>query len=487
MKRFKLRYYGVVIIFISMISLTPLIVLPFFPHEIKYAFAFTVTAAVSALFGLIICVIPRKSVRIDWENPFERGSLPVLLIWGYGFIIGALPFIIGGILPPLRALFESVSGWTTTGLTTVNVDNIPHIFLFFRSFMQFCGGLGFILIFSSIMLDKKTVNLYNAEGHPEKLLPNLRGTARTIILLYVMFMAAGVLFYVIFGMGVFDAVCHTMSALSTAGYSTKSVSIGHYNSLPIEIITTVLMLIGSVNFAILLMLVKRNFKKVFKITEMRFMIGMILIFTPLIAFSLVIHSVSGVGKSLRDALFGVVSIFSTTGYSTVNYAEWPPSASVLVLLLMIVGGGIGSTAGGIKLSRAYILLRFTLENIRKHLSPTRKITSFSYYRVQGKTHADSAFIAETLGFIACYIGIAVIGTLLLTLTAGCSVYEAMFEFTSALGTVGISNGITNASANAPTLIIEITAMILGRLEIYVVLAGALSGAKTIGRMAGIRR
>lgn len=485
--RFKLKYYGTVIIFISLIFLVPLAVLPFYPRELKYAPSFVITAAISAVFGIIVCVIPHKSVRINWENPFEQSSLPVLLIWSYGFIIGALPFIIGGILPPLRALFESVSGWTTTGLTTVDVDVTPHIFLFFRSYMQFCGGLGFILIFSSIMRDKKTINLYNAEGHPEKLLPNLRRTSRVIIMLYLMFLAVGVIFYALFGMSFFDAVCHAMSALSTSGYSTKSASIGQYNSLPIELVTIVLMLIGSVNFGILLLLVRRSFRKASKITEMRFMAGMIVVFVPLIAFSLIVQAHTGAAKAFREALFGTVTIFSTTGYSIANYAEYPPFASALIMLLMIIGGGIGSTAGGIKMLRAYLLLRFTTENIRKHLSSTRKITLLSVHRVHGKDYVDAAFVADTLGFIACYISIAVIGTMLLTLTADCSVYEAMFEFTSALGTVGISNRIISMNTNAGTLIVEMAGMILGRLEIYVVLAGALSGAKTIGRIAGIRK
>jgi len=485
--RIKLKYYGTVIIFISLIFLVPLAVIPFYPREWEYSIAFVITAAISAVFGLIICVIPHKSVRIDRENPFEQNSLPVLLIWGYGCIIGALPFILGGILPPVRALFESVSGWTTTGLTTVDAEATPHIFLFFRSFMQFCGGLGFILIFSSIMHDKKTVNLYNAEGHPDKLLPNMRRTSRAIIFLYLMFLVAGVILYVIFGMNPFDAICHTMSSLSTAGYSTRAASIGYYASFPIELITVILMLIGAANFGILLLLVRGSFKKVAKVTEMRFMAGMLAVFVPLIAFSLIIQAHTGVLQAFRDALFGAVTIFSTTGYSTANYAEYPPFASVLILLLMVIGGGMGSTAGGIKLSRTYLLLRFTTENIRKHLSSSRKITLLSVHRIHGKDFVDAAFIADTLGFIACYISIAVIGTMMLTLTADCPVYDAMYEFTSALGTVGVSCGVTGEHSNAGTLIVEMAGMILGRLEIYVVLAGALSGAKTIGKITGIRK
>lgn len=475
--------YGKSILLIGMLIAVPLVVLPFYPEEIPYASSFIIPAALSIALGLAVCfLMPNKEESVtEWQAPLQRGSLPVLFTWCSAFLMGAIPFVISGQLSFIHALFESVSGWSTTGLSVADVTALPHIFLFHRSFMQYCGGLGFIIVMVMLVQGKQAMNLFNAEGHPDKLMPNLKQTAWIIFILYNSFLMAGTLLYSFFGMGLFDAVCHTMSALSTAGFTTQAGSIGEYGSLPIEIITIVLMLIGSTNFAILLLLVKRKFRQVLRISEFRFMLGLILIFVPLTALSLISERGMGIGEGLHNALFGVVTTFTTTGYSTMNYAGWPPFAVGLLILLMIIGGCAGSTAGGIKLSRTYLLIRITRENICKRLSSAHKTTNSNYYKAQEKTAINSALIADTTGFIACYAGILIIGTLLITLTEGCTLFDAMFEFTSAFGTVGISNGLTNAHTGTGTLIVEMVGMMLGRLEIFIVFVGIYSGIKALKR------
>jgi len=473
--------YGKLLLLIGILITFPLMVLPFYPEETKYIAAFLIPSVISIVLGTAVCILaPHKEEGFtEWQSPLQRGSLPVMFAWCFSFLVGALPFVIAGQLSFIHALFESVSGWTTTGLSVADVTVMPRIFLFHRSFMQFCGGLGFIIMIVMLVQGKQSMNLYNAEGHPDRIMPSLKRTARTIFSLYTGFLILGTWLYWVFGMKLFDAVCHTMSALSTAGFSTQANSIGEYGSLPIEIITIVLMLIGSTNFAILLLLVKRKFRRMVRVSEFLFLIGLLLIFVPLVAFSLIKDMNMGIGDSIINSLFGIVTTFSTTGYSTMNYAQWPPFAVGLLILLMIIGGGAGSTAGGIKLSRTYLLIRITCENIRKRLSPPQRITAPFYYRVQGKTPIDDTLIKDTVGFTTCYLGVFIIGTLLLTLTSGSSLFDAMFEFASAFGTVGISNGLTNADAAAGTLIVQMIGMILGRLEIFIVFVGVYSGAQTL--------
>ena len=404
-----------------------------------------------------------------------------MFAWCFAFFAGASPFIIGGQLSFLLAVFESVSGWTTTGLTVVDVTSMPHIYLFHRSFMQYCGGLGFIIMIAMLVRGKQNMSLYNAEGHPDRLMPSLKKTSQTIFRLYSCFLIAGSLIYRVFGMRLFDAICHTMSALSTAGFTTQAHSIGEYNSLPLEIITVVLMLVGSTNFAILLLLVKRKFRQISRVSEVRFMAGLLIVFVPLSAFSLMSKMGLGLGRSFMNALFGVVTTFTTTGYSTMNYALWPPFALGLLVVLMIIGGSVGSTAGGIKLLRTYLLIRITKENVKGRISPARRVTAPVYYRAQGKMPIDNTLIKDTVGFVSCYIGIFIVGTLLLTLTADSSLFDAMFEFASAFGTVGISNGLTNAGASVGSLLILMVGMILGRLEVFIVFIGIFTGIKTLKR------
>lgn len=476
--------YGKLMLLIGCLIMIPILVLPFYPEEAKYAVSFIIPSLTSIALGLLSCrrwgnKNREQNETSEWQSSLQKGSLPVLFAWCFGFLAGAVPFMISGQLGFVHALFESVSGWTTTGLTVADVTKMPHIFLFHRSFMQYCGGLGFILMLLMLVGDKQAVSLYNAEGHPDRLMPNLKRTVHTIFMIYNGFLVLGTLVYRILGMELFDSICHTMSALSTAGFTTQANSIGTYGSFPIEATTIVLMLIGSTNFAVLLLLTRFKFKKMLKVSELRFMFGLIAIFVPLAGFSLMSNMGMGFFESMHNALFGVVTTFSTTGYSTMNYAGWPPFALGLIMVLMIIGGSIGSTAGGIKLSRAYLLLRIARTNIKRRLSPSRNVTAENYYRAQGKVPIDHFLIVDTLGFVFCYMAVFIIGTLLITLTEESSLFDAMFEFASAFGTVGISNGLTNPSTGTLTLIIEMVGMVLGRLEVFIVFIGMSAGISNV--------
>ncbi|MCL1904386.1 MAG: TrkH family potassium uptake protein [Oscillospiraceae bacterium] len=477
--------YGKLALLVGVLISFPLFIIPFYPDESRYLNAFLIPSGVAVVLGFVICIFaPRgEGVITEWQSPLQKGSLPVLFIWVFAFISGAFPFFIGGQYNSriILALFEAVSGWTSTGLTISDVAVMPRIFLLHRAFMQYCGGLGFIIVIAMLARGKQSISLYNAEGHADRIMPSLKRTAQIITLLYSCLLGVGIIAYHAFGMELFDSICHAMSAISTAGFSTKAGSIGEYNSLPIDIITIVLMLIGSINFAALLLLLKGGIRKFFRISEVRLMRGIILVFLPLVSFSLFRDMNMGFGEGIKNALFGITSIFTTSGYSLMNYAEFPPFALGLFFVLMFVGGSAGSTSGGIKLIRVYLFIRIMKENIKKRFSPSRRITSPSYERIQGKTPIDDTLVKDTFGFISCYMMIYVIGVLLLSLTAESTLFDSMFEFASAFGTVGISNGITSADASVGTLVILMCGMILGRLEIFIVFIGVYTCARKLGR------
>lgn len=462
-------------ILIGLLVAVPLVVVPFYPQDRVYFVPFMLPSLGSILLGSIACLVRKNEYStFEWRSSMQRSSLTVLFAWGWGVLVGAISFVLSGQLTIVQALFEAVSGWTTTGLSVMDVTVTPHIFLFHRSFMQFCGGLGFVMMMIMLVQDKQSMNLYNAEGHPDKLMPNLRKTAQMICFMYIGFLIFGTSAYVIAGMNLFDAINHTMCALSTGGFSTKLNSIGEYNSFFIDIITIILMLIGTTNFAVLLLLTRRKWRQVIRVSEVRFMFLLLLIFVPITAFSLMSGLNMGFGEGFRHALFDFSSALSTSGYSSMSYTSWPPLAIGMLILTMLIGGGMGSTAGGIKLSRIYLMLRITLQNIRKRLSPPRNVEAPYYFRAQGKTQIDSSLVMDTIGFVASYLFIFIIGTLLLTITAGCSLTEAMFEFASALGTVGLSIGLTSPVTGTATLVVEMFGMILGRLEIFIVIIGVYS-------------
>ena len=472
---------GKLMLLVGLLVATPLIILPFYPGDWIYGLSFLFPAGSSILLGAAFCLFGRRDgdSGFEWKSSMQRSSLTVLFAWFWGIFVGAVPFVISGRLTVLQALFESVSGWTTTGLSVMDVTVTPKIFLFHRSFMQFCGGLGFVMMMVMFVSGKQSMNLFNAEGHPDKLMPNLKKTAQTVFIMYSSFLVAGTAAYQIAGMELFDAIMHTMCALSTGGFSTRLNSIGEYNSFAIEIITIVLMLTGTTNFAVLLLLAKRQWQQFIRVSEIRFMFLVLFIFVPVTAISLSGGLDISFAKGLRKASFDIISALSTTGYSTMSYTSWPPFATGILILMMLIGGGMGSTAGGIKLSRVYIMLRLAVLNIHRRLSPSRNVEAPCYVKAQGKTPIDASLTADTTGFFVCYLVLFITGSLLTTLTSGCGLTAGMFEFASALGTVGLSIGLTGPATGAGTLIVEMFGMILGRLEIFIVITGLYSGVSIL--------
>ena len=468
---------GKLMFLIGLFVAAPLLVLPWFPQDSGYTMAFLIPGGGSMLLGLLFCVFAKRDTECanDWRSSVRRSSLTVLFAWAWGVFVGALPFVLGNQLTMVQALFEAVSGWTTTGLSAMDVSITPLIYLFHRSFMQYCGGLGFIMMMIILISNKQSMNLYSAEGHPDKIMPNIKKTAQAIFIIYNVCLVIGTVAYYIAGMTWFDSLCHSMCSLSTGGFSTKLNSIGEYDSLAIEIITIVLMLIGTTNFAALILLAKGKVRSFFRVSEVKFMFILLAVFIPITALSLADGLEISYLEGLRKSSFDVVSALSTSGYSTMSYAEWPQFAIGVLILMMVIGGGIGSTAGGIKISRVYLCLRLAVTNIRKKLSPSNNVEAPYYVKAQGKAPIDKELAEDTTSFVITYLVIYIFGSLLLTVTADCTLTEAMFDFASSISTVGLSIGITNPMTNDATLIVEMIGMLLGRLEIFIVLIGFSSG------------
>jgi trk system potassium uptake protein TrkH len=472
---------GKLMIIIGLLICVPIFIVPFFPSNHIYILDFLVPAAISIILGLII----GRSFKSNQEKLVEiipqqhDGIITVLFAWGYGFLIGGIPFILSGQLNFLQGLYESVSGWTTTGLSVMDVTVTPPIFLFYRSFMQFCGGLGFIMMMVMVIQEKDSMSLYEAEGHSDRIMPNIRKTAQVIFLIYSLFLVVGTSVYTALGMPLFDSLLHTMSALSTGGFSSEPESIGAYGSISIEAFTILLMLIGTTNFAILLLLINRKLKQVAKISELRFLSLLLIILIPLTMASLFFSTYLTAGESFRHATFNIVSALSTTGYSSISYEGWSHFSIGIVIIAMLIGGGLGSTAGAIKLTRVYILMRVLGSNIRKRMSSSRRVSQSYYYTAQGKQSLDSSLVLDTFGFVLCYLIIFIIGSLAITWTANVNLSDGMFEFASSLGTVGLSIGLTGPTTDGGTLIVQMIGMILGRLEIFIVLIGIYSAVSNI--------
>ena len=469
--------FGKLAILIGLLAAVPVIILPWYPEDLKYALSFLVPGSVSILFGLITCIFGKTDSEgsAGWRSQAGQSSLTILFAWTWGPLVGALPFIFGKQLTVLQALYEALSGWTTTGLSVMDVPSIPMIFLFYRSFMQYCGGLGFIVMMMLITTNKQSMILYSAEGHPDKIMPNIKKTAQMIFVIYNVCLILGSISCRIAGMTWFESICHCMCTLSTGGFSTKLNYIGEYHSFAIEIITIILMLIGTTNFVALLLLARRKFRSFFSISDVKFHLILLAIFIPPTAVLLSHAADIGLVGGFRESAFVIISALSTTGYPIRNLTEWPAFGIGILILMMVIGGEIGSTSGGIKLSRVYLLFRISAVQIRKKLSPSSNVESLNYVKASGKMPIDQDLAGDTISYVIIYLAVFVIGSLLMTVTADCTLTEAMFDFASALSNVGLSVGITGPGTNAPTLIVEMIGMILGRLEIFIVVIGCKFG------------
>lgn len=466
------NYYGQFLILIGALLLVPLITLLFYPEDTSLSYAFIIPSFISICLGMMICYWrSQKKISTQWRSSIHEGSLTVLYAWLVGIVLGALPFVLSGQLTMVQALFEAVSGWTTTGLSVVDVTQVNHLFQFHRCFMQFCGGLGFIMMILFFVQENQSANLYDAEGHPDRLEPRLINTVHMIFSLYFLSLMIGTFLYHFFGMSWFDSIFHAMCSLSTGGFSTQVDSIGAYHSLAIEWVTILLMIVGTTNFAVLLLMVKRKWYKVIKVSELRLFVVLIILFTIIVTISLSYSFYMSLEDSLRTAIFNVVSALSTTGYSTMSYQQWPSLAILSLIVLMLIGGGYGSTAGGMKLTRVYIALKTLQKTFLQKISSKRSISKIYHYRAQGKTEITPSLLQDTISYIFIYLILFMIGTGLLSFFADCDLQSAMFEFASALGTVGLSIGITTPDTSNIVLVIEMIGMILGRLEIFVVFIG----------------
>lgn len=461
---YVLKYIGTMIMFVAGIILLPLLVLPFYPDEIKNAIYFVIPAAAAGGIGFLL---GRIHVSEDYRLSIGNDAIIVVGVWLLAALFSALPFMLSGMLNFTQAYFEAMSGWTTTGLSVIDVTKAPHVFLIFRSIIQFFGGVGIVLVVVSALSENLGVTLYASEGHNDKLLPNLARSSRLILKIYLGYFLAGTVVYVIFGMPVFDAVNHSMAALSTGGFSTQTLSIGAYNSFPIELVTVILMLLGATNFFAHMLLIKGKFHTFLKLGETKFMLILIALSVPTVSVLSLYKVYGSIGSAFRIGFFNIISALTTTGFATVSYNEWPDSAWLAMILLMVIGGSIGSTAGGIKSGRVYLILKQIGWSVRRKFKPERMVNKPLIYKPEGKKVISPEMYLEASNYAIIFIIILFIGTGVLTLT-GYSLKDALFEYGSALGTVGLSVGVTSINTPLVDLWAMIIGMLFGRLEIFVV-------------------
>ncbi|HOX37575.1 MAG TPA: TrkH family potassium uptake protein [Candidatus Brocadiia bacterium] len=478
--RAVLSQTGFVMVICAGLILTPLMALPFWPEEIAQAHAFLIPAVVMALLGIIFWRLFKPADEIALT--VQEGGIIVLLVWIIACLFSAWPLMSGHGLNFTQAVFESVSGWSTTGLSVVDVTRASHMVLLWRSMMQLAGGAGLAIIMLAAVIGPTGPAVSTAEGR-DLLVPHVRKSARLVLIIYGGYIVAGIPALRLVGMSWFDAANHAITAVSTGGFSTRVESIGYWDSPAVESVTIVLMILGNLNFVTAWVLLRGRFRAFIRNGEVRLMAVLI----PVSAILLLGLTCRGLypslSKSARVALFENVSALTTTGFSTVGYGNWNAFGWFVLIVLMLVGGGACSTAGGIKQFRIYLLWKGVIWEIRRWLMPSSAVMENAIWEGDQLVFVSDARLRQVGVFFFLYLFTYMLGVG--TLCAyGVGLKDALFEFASSIGDVGLSVGVTNASAPPGLLWAETIGMFLGRLEIIVVFAAAVKLLRDLPTLVG---
>lgn len=404
----------------------------------------------------------------------REGFLIVSLAWVLFSFFGSLPFYLSGCIPTFEsAFFETVSGFTTTGNTMIkNVEILPYGILFWRSLTHWMGGMGIVIFTIAFLPLLKTggLKLFSAESTGPmlaKIHPRISDTSKRLWYVYIFLTVLEIILLCLEGMGTFDSVCQSFGTLAGGGFSTKNASIGFWPSPIIHYTIIVFMFCSGVNFILLYFLLKGQLKRFWDNEELKWFLGFTIVVSLIIGSILYTTGYGGLEKSFRDALFQVSSAVTTTGYSTVNFMAWDPLLWSLLLLVMIIGGSAGSTAGGAKVVRVLLALKNIRNDFRRFLHPNAVIP----VRMD-RSVVSQQVITNSIAFLFAYFLVILISTLVL-LATGMSFVNSVGSTISSISNVGLAIGDFPSGTYAD---IPVAAkwylsflMLVGRLELYTLL------------------
>ena len=431
--------------------------------------------------ALLICVIIGWLLWYPFRNQdviLQRkdGFFIVALFWIMLGILGAIPFYIALDISGLDAVFESVSGLTTTGATVLSgLENLPPSILFYRQEIQWFGGMGLVVLATAIIpqLGIGGMSIYLAEVpgpmKEEKITSRISETSRVLWTVYAFMTLYCALAYWLAGMSLFDAVAHSFSTVSTGGFSTHDASLGYFNNPAIEAVAVVFMLFGATNFAVHYFAFKRHSLGYYlRNGEVVAFAGIIASLVIGIALSLyLLGQYDSLISALRYALFEVVSVITSTGYGTANFSTWPLFLPLLLIYVSFIGGCGGSTAGGMKVIRILVLLKLCYREILRLVHPKGAF----HIKIGARHVVNETLLQGVFGFFALYI-LTFCLFLLLMILAGLDQITAFSAVATTMNNLGPGLGEISqsfASLNDPAKAIAVASMLLGRLEVVSVL------------------
>jgi trk system potassium uptake protein len=429
--------------------------------------------AVTLACGVVFCALFR---RFKGEAMGHREGMAVVALgWTAAGIFGALPFYLGGVFENFSdALFESFSGFTTTGASVLtHIEALPRGLLFWRSLTHWMGGMGIIVLSLAILplLGIGGMQLYKAEAPgpvPDKLTPRIKDTAMVLWSVYVLFSMVETVLLMFGGMDLFEALCHTFGTMATGGFSTRNASVGSYNSPYIDTVIMVFMLFAGINFSLHYQMLKGRPLAFWRNSECRFFLGMVAAFTMVVTLNVYGAQYKGFWEALRFGAFQVLSIITTTGYATADYELWPSLSQNILIFCMFLGASAGSTGGGMKCLRIMLLLKHSYNQLFSLIHPH----AVTQVKLAGRPVSNEV-LHGIWGYFVLYLSLFILCAFLLA-ALGVDVVTSFASVAATIGNIGPGIGMVGPAENyahMPLLgkWILIFCMLLGRLEIYTVL------------------
>lgn len=465
------RILGILLMLFSTVQVLPLMLAAV---ESGNSAASFVSAIGITFFSGLLMWFPVRNV--SHELRIRDGFLITSLFWTVLGLFGALPFALADSLElsPVSAIFESISGLTATGATViVGLDDLPQSILIYRQLLQWLGGIGIIVVAVAIlpMLGVGGMQLYKAEtpgpSKDSKLTPRITETAKALFTVYLLLTLACAGAYYAVGMSGFDAIAHSFSTVSLAGFSTHDASLGFFESDAVLVVATVFMFISSINFGLHFLAWRRRSVELYqRDSETRFYVSAVLVCMLITIYCLIIWDIHGHQESILHGIFQVLSIITTTGYSTANLATWPIALPIMAIFFSCMGGCVGSTTGGIKAMRVMLIFKQGVRELKQLVHPQAVIP----LKVGGR-RVEATVVSAVWSFFAIYTTVYIILLLLLMLTG--------LDFTTAfsavaatlnnlgIGIAGVASGFGDLSESTKAILCF--AMLLGRLEIFTLL------------------
>jgi trk system potassium uptake protein TrkH len=465
------KIIGVLLILFSTAMLPPLLLSLIAQDGIESAFAVGLAAT---LFAGVALWLPTRNLSRDLN--IRDGFMVTALFWVVLGLFGAIPlWLVSDLgLTPIAAIFESISGLTTTGATVITgLDDLPQSVLFYRQLLQWLGGIGIIVLAVAVlpMLGIGGMQLYRAESagpsKDRKLTPRITSTAKALFGIYLLLTIACAASYFAAGMSTFDAICHAFSTVAIGGFSTHDASLGHYEQNRVLLVSSVFMLLSAINFGLhFIALQRRNVRVYAQDSETAFFITVIASATLVVCCLLLTTETLGLEDSVIHGLFQTISIATTTGFTTQDFSVWPLFLPILLLILSFMGGCVGSTGGGMKAMRILLIFRQGVRELRQLLHPNAVIPlKLDARRVQ--TEVISAVWSFFAVYMFCFvlIWLALLATNLDFISAFSAVVATMNNLGPGLGEVASDYGVVSEAGK----LVLCLAMLMGRLEVFTLL------------------